>query len=499
MSKNTFETISKIKKAEEREKDSYESEIDNEAVGRLKKHTEKIFEIAGKYNDTYEFINPSGRKTEKDRLSYEEEIEIFKKEIENNPDYNPIFTYIEIKNLDKNELNKKIKVLEKKREEVKLEENDIYVKKIVEECIETSLAKIKFLLAVKNEDDAGAYKYSIEAYGDIDKELVDEADEFYKMKFKDSSVCNNPLRKKLKEIKLTSQDLKDIFQIAKEILEIKDFEIVLDKDAKTISVSDSGDKIKIPENKEYSGDRVLDLTDHEVATHAVSLDNSREAGFPGISAGKNATTFQEGLAMYTEQEEQEHIFGDYLPNDKDWFIYAMDYRKKGNGFGKTYLEVKDRIKKQLLFQKIDEKNAEEDSEKKALMICRRIFRGMHDLSSGSISHYTKDGAYFKGYIESMKMAEKGLDHYITDLRVDPCLIPYFKSLKAIPEKALHVNRKVIEAMWDIKGFSRDFLENYDWYKENTQMDRHMAYRDQYGQIDKEVKNAREEIEKNGDN
>ena len=499
MSKNTFEIISKIKETEEKSKVSCESEANYEVIERLKKHTEEIFEIAGKYNDTYEFINPSGRKIEEDRLSYEEEIEIFKKEIENNSDYNPVFTYLEIEKLDEKELNEKIKALEKKKEEIELEESDTHIKKIVGECIETSLAKIKFLLAVKNKDDAGAYKYSVEAYGDIDKKLVDEADEFYKKKFNDNSAYNNPLRKKLKEIKLTSQDLKDIFQIAKEILEIKDFEIVLDKDVKAVSVSDLGDKIKIPENKKYSGDRVLDLTDHEIGTHAVSLDNSREAGFPGISAGKNATTSQEGLAIYTEQEEQEHIFGDYWPNDKDWFIYAMDYRKKGNGFGKTYLEMKDRIKKQFLIQKIDEKSAEKDSGEKALMVCRRIFRGMHNLSSESTFYYTKDAAYFKGYAESIKVAEKGLDHYITDLRIDPYLIPYFMSLKAIPKKALHVNRKVIEAMWDIKGFSRDFLENYPFYANNTQMDRHMAYREQFGQIDEEIRSAREEMEKKSDN
>lgn len=384
------------------------------------------------------------------------------------------------------------------RERIGAEENNEHIKKIVFECIDTSSAEMNFIMAVKNKDDATAYQYSAEASGDIDKELVAKNETYYQNKLKDKSYIDNPLRKKLREIKLSSQDIKDILQIALDVLGSSNFKINLKSNAENISISDTRKEIKIPENNKYTGERAAELISHEICTHAISMMNFNEAGFQEVSIGKNATTFQEGIAMLSEEKAGEHIFGDKKPIDKDWFIHAMEYRKKGNGFGATYLEMKKRILDQFIAQDIESQKAEMDAEKESLNICRRIFRGMHDFSSNSSYYYTKDQCYFRGYIESQKMAEKGLDHYLTDLKVDPYLLPYFLSLKVVPEKALHANRKVIEAMWDKKGFTRDFLENYDWYKENTQMNRHMAYRREFGQINEEVDKIKQKMEEKDD-
>lgn len=497
--KNSFEfnneerdissVISRIKKAEESSRDV--SERDEEVVERLKIKIAEINEIT-KGCDAVDIVNPSGRMEEGRRLSYKEEIEKFKKEISKNPEYNPVFTYPKIEKLNVDDLKERIKSLEALKDEVGAEENE-HLKNIVNECAGTALAEMNFILAVKNEDDEKAYQYSVEAFGDIDQKLVDENEEYYKNKLKNNLVFDNPLRKKLREIKLSSEDLKDMFQVALDVLESKDFDINVIRDEENISISDTRKEIKIPDDKRYSGERVVELVSHEICTHAISMMNSKNVGFEGISAGKDVTTFKEGIAMYSEEKTGEHIFGDHKPNDKDWYIHAMEYRKEGNGFGKTFLELKKRILEQYLAQGVEQKKAEKNAEKDSLTICRRIFRGMHDLSANKNYYFTKDACYFRGYMESQKMMDEGLDHYLTDLRVDPYLLPYFLSLKALPEKALHANREVIEAMWDKKGFSRDFLENYDWYKENTQMDRHMAYRREFGQINEEVLGARKKI------
>jgi len=486
--------LEKITEAEELVKEmelNPEIKERKEAKERLKKYIAEIYEIIEPYVDTYDLIRPSGRIENGRRLSLKEEHEIFKKEIKNNIDYNPIYTYEEIENIKKEDIEKTIKDLDAKKENIIVDSNE-NVKSIALEYLESMTARVKFILAVKEGDDEIAYKYSVDAYDDIYDELIKANMDYYQNKLKDNSAYNNPLREKLKKIKISSEDLKDIFEIVKDVFSIKGFKIELRKNEEGVSVSDSEEKIKIPENKDYSVDRAMSLASHEVATHVVSMENSKMAGFPGIYAGKNATTFQEGIAMYTEQQTEEHIFGDNWPNDKDWYIHAMDYRKKGNGFGKVYIEMKERIKNQLIAQKHDKNIIEDESENKALMVCRRIFRGMHDLSSESKFYYTKDANYFMGYIESQKMAKEGLDHYLTKLRIDPNLLPYFISLKAIPEKAMITNRKVIEAMWDKKGFVRDFLEN-NWYRENTQMDRHMSYRRKFGQIDEEVKDVRKKM------
>jgi len=495
MEKNINSVISKINQAEKESASAENKERNREDIKRLKKHIERIYESVKEYGDTYDFVNPSGRIKDGRRLSYREEMEIFKKEIKNNPDYNPIFTYPKIEKLKEEHLKEKIKSLKKIREQINCGEENEHVKKIAVEYLNTSLAKINFLLSVKNKDDKKAYKYSAESYGDIDSALVLRADEFYKRKLEDNNACRNPLRKKLKEIKLSSEDLKEFFQMAKRVLKIDGFNIELRKDEESISISGK-EKIKIPEGKNYQADRVIALCSHEICSHVVAMENSKKAGFPGIYAGKNASAFQEGIAMYAEQKTEEHIFGDYLRNDKDWFIYAMNCRKKKNGFGRIYLALKKRIKEQFLFQGFDKNRAEEKAEEKALMVCRRIFRGMSDLSSKSNYYYTKDAIYFKGYIESKKMVEKGLDHYLTDIRVDPYLIPYFLSLRAIPEKSLIANRRVMEAMWDKKdSFMKDYLIDNDWYRKNTMIDRHFAYRKEFGQIDREINGIRKEMSK----
>jgi hypothetical protein len=462
----------------------------SESKERLKKYMEGIYDKVKPYIDTYDLIKPSGRIENGERLSLEEEHKIFKKEIKNNPDYNPIYTYPLIEEIKREDIEKTIKYLEEKKEDI-IKDPDENTRLIALEHLESMGARVNFILAEKDKNDKMVYEYSVLAYDDIYEDLVKINESYYQDKFKDNSAYNNPLREKLKKIKITSEDLKDIFEIVKDVLGIKGFNVELRKDEEGISVSDTEETIKIPKNKKYSVYKAIGLASHEVTTHVISIENSKAAGFPGIYAGKNATTFQEGIAMYTEQKTEEHIFGDSWPNDKDWFIHAMDCRRKGNGFGRVYLEMKERIKNQLIAQKFDENIVENESENKALMVCRRIFRGMNDLSSNSKYCYTKDGAYFRGYIESIKMAKYGLDHYFTDLRVDPSLLPYFISLKAIPEKALYANRKVMEALWKKNGFIRNFLEN-----EDVQRDRAMAYGKEFGQIDREVEEAKEEMKKN---
>lgn len=487
--RNISSIVSRIKEAENGMESASETEGEME---RLKKQIAEIREITKTY-DAVDMVNPSGRIVGGKRLTYKEEINLFKEEIKKDSSYNPVFTYPEIEKLDSYEMDLRISELAEKRKSIEEEPNED-IKKIVIECIDASLAEMNIIKGVKENNDTKTFNSCVEAYGDIDEDLVSESEIYYQNKLKDVSYVDNPLRKKLKEVKLSSQDLKDIFQLALEVLGSDEFRINLKNNVENISISDARKEIKIPEGNTYSGERTMELVAHEICTHAVSMINSNKAGFTGVSIGKNVTAFKEGIAMLSEEAAGEHMFNDKKPIDKDWYIHAMDFRKKGNGFGAVYLEMKERILRQFLAQKVERDEAEKNAEKESLSICRRIFRGMSDLTSNSSYYNTKDACYFKGYVESQKMVEKGLDHYLTDVRVDPYLLPYLIALKAVPEQAKITNRKVIEAMWDIKGFSRDFLENYDWYKENTQMDRHMAYRREFGQIDEEVEEVRKKME-----
>jgi len=448
--------ISRIKNAEKNNKKFSEKERDVKVMELLKKHIKEINDIVGECGDSVDFIDPAGRIIKGKRYSYKQEIRLFMKEIKKDPNYNPIFTYPRIEKLQEDNVVSKIKKVVKMINRIKAEEKNEHIKNIIFEYAESLLAQMNIILNVKRGSDKETYKYSVKAYSDINPGLIMEADEYYQNKLKNVAFLDNSLRKKLKKIKISSEDLKCIFHKVLDLYHIKDFNINIINNSELISISDYRNEIRIPNKRLYSCERVINLIAHEISTHAVSMANSRAIGFPMASIGKNAIIFKEGIAIYNEEKFGKYIFNDYRPNDKDWFIYAMKLRRKGNSFGEIYLEMKKRIFEQFIVQDVEQKEAEEEAEKESLQICRRIFRGMHDLSSNNSYYYTKDLCYFKGFIESKKMAEANLDHYLTEIRVDPYLLPYFISIKALSDDLLYLDKKNMKVIWEE---IRNFIES----------------------------------------
>jgi len=75
------------------------------------------------------------------------------------------------------------------------------------------------------------------------------------------------------------------------------------------------------------------------------------------------------------------------------------------------------------------------------------------------------------------MKEEGVDKYLYMSRVDPALIPHLKKLGAYTsEKGLSMAREAVKQIWQDKGWPVDYIKDKKWYEENTQMDRHWAYR-----------------------
>ena len=88
--------------------------------------------------------------------------------------------------------------------------------------------------------------------------------------------------------------------------------------------------------------------------------------------------------------------------------------------------------------------------------------------------------YYKGKMGLAEMEKEGVDKYLYMSRIDPALIPSLKKLGAYAnEKGLSMAREAVKQIWQDKGWPVDYIKDKKWYEENTQMDRHWAYRKEF--------------------
>lgn len=86
-------------------------------------------------------------------------------------------------------------------------------------------------------------------------------------------------------------------------------------------------------------------------------------------------------------------------------------------------------------------------------------------------------AYLRGELGAKKMKEAGVIDYLYKLKVDPKMIPYLNRLGVCTvNENIRDAKEIVKQIWKNKGWPMDYIKNKEWYEENTQMDRHWAYR-----------------------
>ena len=504
---NLESIISEIKEIEkdESEKDKVEEQEEemNPEIKKLLEYSERIFEIAKNYESVYSYLEPMGVDPETGKLrSFDREFEDFLERRKEDPDYCLSMCYPELEKIDIEELNNNLKDLEKTKEDVSIENK--HIKKVVFGQIEPIETKIDFLKEAKNRNLEKSFELCKQSYGDIDKELCKSALDDYDniMKLLENILLKGELEKLLEENEFDAEDLKEFFELAlkKGGLE-NDFKVVIEKGINNMSVS-YGDPdhpynvILIPENRRVNGGvALLQKLAHEL-THVTAHTFSPKQGI--YLGGKDSEPFTEATAQNSEDEiivdvldkEDGKKFLDYKTDNSLYYILAMKQVKNGSNFSQTYDYIFDKKYKELLlrngYRKTEGKKEiseiEEKSRDKAVefskRICWRIFRGFDPKEGGK--YFTKDMIYYKGKKGLAEMKKAGVDKYLYMSRVDPALIPSLKKLGAYAnEKELDMAREAVKKIWQDKGWSVDYIKDKKWYEENTQMDRHWAYRKEF--------------------
>ena len=495
--------ISEIKEVEKDElgEDKTNEEMKPE-LKELLKYSEDIFDIAKDYESVYTYLEPMGIDYETGKLrNFNKEFEDFLKKKKTDSNYCLSMYYPNIKDIDVKKLNKSLSDLIK-TEEVAEGENEL-IKKIVFGQIEPIRTKINFLLELKKGDKEKSFDFSKQSYGDIDKELCKNAiDEYDKtMELLQNIPPKGDLEKMLEENEFDAEDLKEFFELAlrKGGLE-KDFKVVIEKDINNMSVSygehgHNYNVILIPESRKVNGVVLLKKLAHEL-THVTAHTFSPKQGI--YLGGRDSEPFTEAIAQKSEEEIMKDVLGEkegkdflkYKMDDYLFFVLAMEQVKNGSNFAQTYDYIFDKNYKELLLRngyyktedKKESSKIKEKSKDKAMKfsksVCRRVFRGFDPKEGGK--YFTKDMIYYKGKTGLTEMEKEGVDKYLYMSRVDPALVPSLKKLGAYAnEKGLNMAREAVKKVWQDKGWSVDYIKDKEWYKKNTQMDRHWAYRKEF--------------------
>lgn len=487
-----------------------EMELNPEAKERRKtrekliEYLEKIDEVGKKYSTVYKYFEIYGS----GGRSYDEEFDDFLEKRKEDPEYCPTFEYPEIEKLDLEKVNIDKETLSEVKKELDKEEN-CDLKIICEKAIENIEDKIAMLESVKNRNFDNAFKYAVKAYGDINDELVKNAQSVYKAiieKEKKSELKpekESEIEKQLKSAIFTPEDFKSYFEmlIKKAGFEKDGWEVVITPKVKSLDVSSASKDydhpvVRIPEKREEEVDglKFIKLLNHEF-THIITQTYNRRNGLGGVNIGVNYETFTEGIAKISEKEAEEEVFERPEPesavviNAHPYYVLGIKKIKEGANFPQTFDYLFELYKKELEYEGINKDEIEDKATKKIEAVCRRIFKGFNPAEGGK--YFPKDKAYLEGELGALRMKKNGIVDYLYQAKVDPELIPYLIRLGTfVRSKGFEISKQIVIQMWkdkdwpmeyikDKKWFPEDFIKNREWYEENTQMDRHLAYRKEF--------------------
>ncbi|MDF1498742.1 MAG: RimK/LysX family protein, partial [Patescibacteria group bacterium] len=425
-----------VKDIFEAEKNVSEENVENkEKIITLSK---EINSVAGEFNDVFSLITPFGKK----RRNYSVEINEFIEKI-SKKDYNPTFKYINLNSVDNKQLDGALTGLDRICKTVKSEEKDA-VKTIIEESILLAKNKINFLKSVKNREEKKAFEYAKKAYGDINDNLVKEAEKIYKQLLTEKTEENyddNVLE--LKKKTFNSKQIVNKFKAVLEIMNLDDWDVVSDSktfqiDVKFESLKYNRPTIVIPQKRKLNGINLSKRIVHEIV-HLKTNSNNKDLGFEGVIFGRDYELYQEGISRILENDYINDIFGIKKELPSPYYILAMSKVKNGFNYHQTFDHIYKLKLVEYKSKNIEKEIAEKMSLSESLLVCKRIFRGFRESLSKGGAYFPKDKMYFEGEILAKKLYEKNLHNYLITAKIDPYLLPLFIELGAIDKNKIKYN------------------------------------------------------------
>lgn len=483
-----------------------------EAKERLIECSKEIYKTGSKYEMVYSFFEPSGGMDEEtgERRTYMQEIDFYLKQregeykeeykdIANSRDlqekykkvyggYNLTITYPELDKVKQESLIDDIEELEKIEEKIRKGKNDS-LKNILFETVSKYKANINILIEIKKGDKMKAFENGLLAYGNIDNELCEKAEDLHEKRIeflkekKERGGEKSDLRKLLEERELDAEEIKWYFEKYFEEAGLKDdefpIEVVIDEEIKSVDVRFNDPKydhpvVLIPVDRKANGIEVLNLLAHE-GRHIIANRFGAKLGLEGLSFGKDWEVVHEGNAKLEEVEIKKETLGNEYSELEEKFseeyILAMkkikeliykeiekiiepeimeltsELTEKGKNEAEVRREIDKLVKKKSkeisieninigeLFDYLFELKEEEFlikgknkkiSEEKAADVAKKIIRRV---VRGMYPYYfSKDKVYFEGRIIATEMKKAKVDRYAVQSKIDPKLAKDFIKL-----------------------------------------------------------------------
>ncbi|MCK5475715.1 MAG: DUF1704 domain-containing protein [Candidatus Pacebacteria bacterium] len=410
----------------------------------------------------------------------------------------PTFVYRNMDKIDNEKLEKTRNDLEDFEKEISSKCKSENVRKIIDELLLSSKAKINFYISLKNGNDDEAFEQVKILHGEAENSLCESANDVYKgkLKFFKDRPEKGELEKKLENTRFNAQNIRTVFELA--IIEggLSDggYKVFIDKKVTNILVSTDRPGydcpvVLIPPDADMNGLQLIRFVAHEIGRHVTTNIYNEKQGFSG-AMGKGWDVVNEGISKRSETEVAKEILGeefyDFEISAEPYYVLAMEKirgEKNKNGeyengwnYAKTFkyiynLKLRETLYKNgynILKERLnatdidDEKEAikkeieEIKKESKIIAIriaegvCLRTLKGFDPREGGKYN--PKDKIYLEGEIKMLELEKaksvKEFEEYLRLSRVDPEFVVYLIKMGAYTyKKGLQIAKDIAKKLW----------------------------------------------------
>ncbi|MBL7155051.1 MAG: DUF1704 domain-containing protein [Candidatus Portnoybacteria bacterium] len=441
-----------------------EKEKDKELeVPQAREKTERLLELDKRWSKELEplvegldmttLVAVKGR----EGRSTDEEKDDFLKSLDKpESNFNPTFEYPHLKkyNLDQIETS-----LRKLKGRIKQEEPEVVINELYRYKVNVEIAQVMLAKNILLKNDRNTFRYAKFIYGEVTDELFQRAQERYKEMLKQATEKKEEKKEsKYKDLAkkiYRAEDIKKYFTMALQEYGLEGrWKVEISKRAKVITVkqrAEGGPEILIPPKRKVNPRELIRLIAHEVETHVLRAENGRLSGLEilkgNIGLDRHHFT-EEGLAILRENMVIKEVFKEKERKALSWYALAMYRVKQGANFRETFLDIYEKRKKILLAKNKDEEKADQQAKRMSWGTCRRIFRGMTDLSSRNGYYFPMDLAYLAGEMEVEKLLKKGYGQYLELGKTNIRALPDIVNLGIRPENIRYPYKNVAKKIWE---------------------------------------------------
>lgn len=206
----------------------------------------------------------------------------------------------------------------------------------------------------------------------------------------------------LKSSKLRAGEIKRMFEwMMNEYNSNKKWPVEIIEDCSAIDVRDKSSFghpiIAIPADREVSGWKLAELLGHEIECH---WRNSVNSELIGALKGDDELVY-EGLATTKDNRFNKLYLGDNKC-PQPYYILAEELALQGQSFAEVSSQIYNMLPSKL-----------KNKARSTWVYTYRTFRGITDTANPAGYAFTKDRAYFEGFIYANELRMRGLNHYLS--------------------------------------------------------------------------------------